>query len=187
MSAALPGRPAIGPKVPINFPTGLLRDIDAGASLAGLSRAAWVRRAAARALPEIFDGALTPNDMFRFLDTAAKGADPAHEVDDATVRRLLTAADDGTLVIQPFTTETLSSETARLSFITRTFIADGATVTLYQVAHGTTYRQPGEDDPARHGQHTLYLDHAAARAWHQEMRENLAQALAIRHCEGPRS
>lgn len=170
-----------------SFPAGLLEAIDAGAGLAGLSRAAWVRRATARALPEIFDGAVTPDDMVRFLDTAAKGGrpDPAHEVDDATVRRLLAATDDGTLVVQPFTTETLTSETARLGFITRTFIADGATITLYQIAHGTTYRQPGDDDSARHGQHTLYLDHAAARAWHQEMRENLALSTGV--FEEPRS
>ncbi|MGW7283596.1 hypothetical protein ACWGIV_36150, partial [Streptomyces sp. NPDC054844] len=171
--AALPGRPAIGPKVPINFPVDLLADIEAGASLAGLSRAAWVRRAAARALPEIFDGVLTPDDMFRFLTTAAKGADPAHEIDDATVCRLLSSSDEGTLVIQPFTTEMLTSETARLSFLTRAFIADGTTVTLYQVAHATTYRQP-DDDPAHHGQHTLYLDRTAACAWHEQMRKTLS-------------
>ncbi|MEU5757094.1 hypothetical protein [Streptomyces sp. NPDC047829] len=182
MSAALPGRPAIGPKVPINFPVGLLKEIDAGAELAGLSRAAWVRRAAARALPEIFDGALTPDDMPRFLDTAEKGADPAHEVDDATLRRLLTAADDGTLVIEPFTAETLSTATARLSFLTRTFIADGTPVTLYQVALGMTHRQPGEDGPARHGRHLLYLDQAAARAAHQEM--SSSPSLATGHHEG---
>ncbi|MFE5398637.1 hypothetical protein ACFQ9U_29255 [Streptomyces sp. NPDC056568] len=128
---------------------------------------------------------MTPDDMVRFLDTAAKGADPAHEVDRATVRRLLAATDDGTLVILPFTTETLTSETARLSFLTRTFLADGATITLYQVAHGTTCRQHHDDERARHGEHTLYLDHAAARARHQEMRENLA--LTARHFEGPRS
>lgn len=172
----MPGRPAIGPKVPINFPVGLLEDIETGASLARLSRAAWIRRAAARALPEVFDGVLAPDDMFRFLNTAARGADPDHEVDDATVRRLLTAADHGTLTIQPFTTETLATQTPRgrcqLSFVTRSFLADGATVVLYQVAHGTiTYRQPGEHDPSHHGEHTLYLDQATARAWHQDLRE----------------
>ncbi|MGW5569202.1 hypothetical protein ACWEWD_38055 [Streptomyces tendae] len=184
MSAPL-GRPAIGPKVPINFPTGLLEDIDAGASLAGLSRAAWVRRATARALPEIFDGVLTPDDMFRFLSTAEKGADPSHEVDDATARRLLTAADDGTLAIEPFTTETLTTETARLSFLTRTFIADGATITLYQVALGMTYQQPGEGASARHGRHILFFDQTAARAAYQEMRAY--PSLSTRHSEGPRS
>ncbi|MGA5473837.1 hypothetical protein ACPCUK_34335 [Streptomyces arboris] len=176
MSAAMPGRPAIGPKVPINFPAGLLQDIETGAGLAQLSRAAWIRRAAARALPEVFDGVLARDDMFRFLSTAERGAEPDHEVDDATIRRLLTAADHGTLTIQPFTTETLAAQTPggrrQLSFVTRSFLADGATVVLYQVAHGTiTYRQPGEHDPGHHGEHTLYLDHAAARAWHQKLRE----------------
>ncbi len=176
MSAAMPGRPAIGPKVPINFPAGLLEDIETGASLAQLSRAAWIRRAAARALPEVFDGVLAPDDMFRFLSTAERGAEPDHEVDDATIRRLLTAADHGTLTIQPFPTEALATQTpagrSQLSFVTRSFLADGAPVVLYQVAHGTiTYRQPGEHDPNHHGEYTLYLDQAAARAWHQELRE----------------
>ncbi|MGW2176344.1 hypothetical protein ACWC1C_38035 [Streptomyces sp. NPDC001705] len=180
MSAPL-GRPAIGPKVPINFSAGLLEDIEAGAGVAGLTRAAWVRRAAARALPETFDGILTADDLRRYFEAAARGADPAHEVDDATVRRLLTARDDGTLAIEEFTAETLTAETAtqrrRLSFITRPFVADGATVVLYQVSHGTiTYRQPAEDPPAHHGQHTVYLDQAAARAWHEQMRSNLSLA-----------
>ncbi|MEV7203509.1 hypothetical protein [Streptomyces griseoluteus] len=179
MSAATPGRPAIGPKVPINFPTGLLADIETGASLARLSRAAWVRRAAARALPEIFDGVLTSDDMFRFLNTAVRGADPDHEVDDVTIRRLLAAADHGTLAIQPFTTETLAIETAgwrrQLSFTTRSFVADGATIVLYQVAHGRIrYRQPDESGPEQHGEHTLYLDQRAARAWHQDLRKHLS-------------
>ncbi|MDQ0408785.1 hypothetical protein J2S50_007417 [Streptomyces sp. DSM 40167] len=39
MSAPL-GRPAIGPKVPINFSAGLLEDIEAGAGVAGLTHAA---------------------------------------------------------------------------------------------------------------------------------------------------
>ncbi|GGZ18070.1 hypothetical protein [Streptomyces nitrosporeus] len=176
MSAAMPGRPAIGPKVPINFPAGLLEDIETGASLSQLSRAAWIRRAAARALPEVFDGALAPDDMLRFLSTAERGAEPDQEVDDATIRRLLTAADRGTLTIQPFTAESLTTQTPgerrQLSFVTRSFLADGARVVLYQVAHGTiTYRQPGEHNPSHHGEHTLYLDQAAARAWHQELRE----------------
>ncbi|MFB8084985.1 hypothetical protein [Streptomyces sp. NPDC055992] len=180
MSAPI-GRPAIGPKVPINFSVGLLEDIEDGAGVAGLSRAAWVRRAAARALPESFDGILTADDLPRYFRTSAKGAEPAQEVDDATVRRLLTARDHGTLAIEAFTTETLAAETAaqrrRLSFITRRFLADGVMVVLYQVSHGTiTFRQPAEDAPAHHGEHTVYVDEAAARAWHEQMRTNLALA-----------
>ncbi|GGR03770.1 hypothetical protein [Streptomyces pilosus] len=177
MNAAPPGRPAIGPKVPINFPTGLLEDMEAGASVARLSQAAWIRRAAARALPETFEG-LASSDMFRFLSTAEGGADPAHDVDDATIHRLLSVADHGTLCIEPFTAETLSTETVgwrrRLSSIIRGFVADGARVVLYQVAHGTiTFRQPRESAPAQHGGHTLYLDDAAAHCWHQALRKRL--------------
>lgn len=177
----MPGRPAIGPKVPINFPAGLLEDIETGASLAQLSRAAWIRRAAARALPEVFDGVLAPDDIFRFLNTAERGAEPDHEVDDATIRRLLTAADHGTLTIQPFTTETRATQTpagrCQLSFVTRSFLADGTTVVLYQVAHGTiTYRQPSEHNPGHHGDYALYLDRPAAWARYQELREQLLPA-----------
>ncbi|MEY7974774.1 hypothetical protein AB8O53_00205, partial [Streptomyces pilosus] len=68
----------------------------AGASVARLSRAAWIRRAAAGALPETLEGLFASSDMFRFLSTAGRGTDPAQDVDDASMRRLLSAADHGT-------------------------------------------------------------------------------------------
>ncbi|OEJ30037.1 hypothetical protein [Streptomyces subrutilus] len=178
MRNTTPGRPAIGPKVPINFPTDLLKNIEAGASLARLSRAAWVRRAVAGALPENFEGTLTPDDMLAYLTTSLRGADPDHEVDSDTSRRLLTAADDGTLTIESSTTETVTMEDVRsrrrLSFITRKFLADRADITVYQVGYSTiTYQRWDESDGDWHREHTLYLDQDAARTFHAGLRRDV--------------
>ncbi|MGV9565036.1 hypothetical protein [Streptomyces sp. NPDC003480] len=181
MSSASPGRPAVGPKVPINFPAGLLRDIETGASIARLTRAAWVRRAAARALPETFEGVLTPDDLFRYFTARMKDAEPDREIDDGTIRTLLTAADDGTLTIEPFTTETKAIEASgwrrQLSFITRPFLAGGTKIVIYQVSFGSiTYQRPDENDSDQYSQYTLYLDQDAARAYHEHLRQTLLRA-----------
>ncbi|MFJ6791967.1 hypothetical protein [Streptomyces angustmyceticus] len=172
MSSATPGRPAVGPKVPINFPAGLLRDIETGASIARLTRAAWVRRAAARALPEIFEGVLAPDDLVRYFTARMKDAEPEHEVDDTTIRCLLAAADDGILTIEPFTTKAEAIEATgwrrQLSFVTRTFLAGGTKITIYQVSFGRiTYQRPDDSDSSQHSGYTLYLDQEAARAHHK--------------------
>lgn len=46
-----PGRPEIGPMVNVRFPPELLAMVDAAAAKHGMSRAAWLRDAAATALP----------------------------------------------------------------------------------------------------------------------------------------
>lgn len=173
------GRPAIGPKVPINFPADLLKDIETGASRAHLSRAAWVRRAAARALPEVRDGVLTPGDLVHYFTHRLRDAEPDHEIDDGTVRRLLAAADDGILRIEPFTTETLAVEAPdgrrHLSFVTRAFQVGTVTTTVYQVSFGRiTYQREADGD--HYGEYTLFLNPAAARTHHQYCREHLLRA-----------
>jgi hypothetical protein len=175
------GRPAIGPKVPINFPAGLLRDIDSAADTAGLSRAAWVRRATARACPETFEGAILPDQMGRYLRGSAMGEDldnpdRAVHVDAETTQRILRAVDDGDLDIGMVETKSTSRETKgvrlSLSFITRELTVGREHITLYQVTY-TTVSLPhiGEAEGVYHHQRTLYLDGAAAEVFHEEMRE----------------
>ncbi|MER6352349.1 hypothetical protein ABT186_10985 [Streptomyces sp. NPDC001634] len=182
MSNATPGRPAIGPKVPINFSTGLLSDIDQAADLARTSRAAWVRRAVTRALPEDFQGPITPDQLGPYLRGSSMGEDldnPDRDVhvDNDTALRLLRAVDDGALTFGAITTESASVETERsrrnLSFITRPFIAHGEEITVYQVSYTTfSARQPGEPEGVYHRQRTLYLDHDAAKVFYEDMHDS---------------
>ncbi len=173
------GRPAIGPKVPINFSAGLLQDIEGAAATAGMSRAAWVRRAAARALPESFQGSVRPDQLGQFLRGSVMGEDldnPDRDVhvDNETALRLLRAVDDGTLNCGSIRTTSVSVETegsrCSLSFITRPFIADGQQIVIYQVTY-TTVSGPltGEAEGAYHHERTLYVDRAAAEVFHEHL------------------
>ncbi|MEU6511805.1 hypothetical protein [Streptomyces sp. NPDC046942] len=184
MSSASPGRPVIGPKVPINFPESLLRNIEQAADTAGLSRAAWVRRTVSRALPESFEGPVGPDQMLRFLrgsetDKGIDTTDPEPAgvyVDNDTARLLLRAVDDGTLTASPVITESLAVESTRarrsISFITRTFRTSRDPVTIYQVTFTTvSHPQPGESEGGQHCARRLYLDQDAARAFYDEARE----------------
>lgn len=177
------GRPAIGPKVPINFPPGLLRGIDEAADLACASRAAWIRRTTARALPETFEGPLTADQLGQYLRGSNMGEDlddssRAVHIDGDTQTRLLRAVDDRTLTFGAFTTEALSVDLPgsrrRLSLITRNIhpSPSEAAITIYQVSYSTVaYQQPGELEGVYHRQRDLFLDKDAARTYYEHMRD----------------
>lgn len=66
------GRPAIGPKIPINFPAEQLAQVDELAREAGITRAAWIRQAVADAIQReeaAMNLRVTVHDVRRLLNT----------------------------------------------------------------------------------------------------------------------
>ncbi|MFK0045554.1 CopG family transcriptional regulator [Streptomyces sp. NPDC090741] len=69
------GRPAIGPKVPINFPADQLAQVDDLAREAGITRAAWIRQAVADAIQREETAVrlrITVSDIRRLLSSGSE-------------------------------------------------------------------------------------------------------------------
>ncbi|WP_158710077.1 CopG family transcriptional regulator [Streptomyces katrae] len=69
------GRPAIGPKVGINFPTEQLAQVDELAREAGISRAAWIRQAVTDAIQReeaAMQLKIDVSDVRRLLDSGSE-------------------------------------------------------------------------------------------------------------------
>lgn len=130
------GRPAIGPKVPINFPNDLLRDINAAAEEAGMSRAAWIRRTVEKALPENYEGLLSAAQWDVLLFEALTGRSNAEDADFlADLREAVKErqVEDVTLTSQISESATAAGFT-RIGLITRRLRVRGRLTTAYQVS-----------------------------------------------------
>ncbi|MEU9415135.1 hypothetical protein [Streptomyces sp. NPDC048272] len=130
------GRPAIGPKVPINFPTHLLRLIDLMATEAGTTRAEWVRRTLKGAANlEAYERHIAPGEWGSFLAIfGLRSQDPEAK---AVARKLHAAATEGAItqgdIIVQARERRHESGYHRAALVTRELLLHGEPLTVYQV------------------------------------------------------
>jgi hypothetical protein len=183
MSTDKGGRPAIGPKIPVNYPESLLQRIDSAADDAGITRAEWLRRTASSALPETYEGFVQPAQMAAYLRGSADGEDLREGGQDRnvgvsadTILRILRAVDDDALRCGPVETKAVRRETPgsrrSLTLTTRSLQVGNEAVVIYQAAY-TTISLPGVgQEGVYHHERYIYSDREAAEDWYEYMIES---------------
>lgn len=130
------GRPAIGPKVPINFPSDLLNQADTLATEAGISRAAWIRGVVAAATVEPYERRIAPGEWRMFLTWFGL---TSHDAEVCKTAKFLYEAaeagaiEQGRISIQSREERDLYGGFCRASLVTRELQVRGEPITVYQI------------------------------------------------------
>lgn len=147
------GRPAIGPKVPVNFPADLLQLVDGLAAEAGTTRAAWIRRAVARAALETYERHINPGEWQVFLTLFGRLSND-EEVGAAFEKLHAAVADDaieqGIITIQSRERRTATGY-RRGSLVTRELKLHGKHVTMHQIVEARVTYADNLSDVAPEG------------------------------------